>query len=337
MPVTLGDVAAATGMSLPAISQILNNKGSYRPETRERVTAAAQRLGYQPNANARAMVSRRFGCYALVLSSRPSTSLLPHGLSEAIDEALSRRGLHLILARLPDERLTDPGYVPKILSHVMADGLILNYNAGVPQAMIDLIASHRIPAVWLNSPQSTDAIRPDDRSAGATAARMLMERRHRQLAWIDLNHGRAETSMHYSTTDRREGFRMALAEAGLDMQYIGRDGGVPFPERLEAVRTVLRASDRPQAIATYGPADAEVVCAAALAEGLELGRDLSLIAISDRPQAFAGRFVDTLHVDGPTMGRLAVEHLAARIAGGPPLPPETVPLIYAPGTSLGSV
>ncbi len=338
MAITLGDVAAATGMSLPAVSQILNHKGSYRPETRERVTAAARRLGYQPNANARAMVSRNFGCYALVLSSRPSTSLLPYGLAEAIDEAMSRRGLHLVLARLPDEQLTDPGYIPKILSHVMADGLIMNYNAGIPAAMIELIGAHRVPTVWLNSLQATDAIRPDDRAAGASAAGLLFacgRSTPGRLAWVDLNHGAAEAGMHYSTVDRREGFGEAARAAGRSVRHVGSDGGVPFAERLALLRAVLRGADRPQDIATYGAHDAEVVCAAALAEGLELGRDLRLVTIADRVYSFAGRPIDTLRIDGAAIGRHAVERLAALATVGGPQPPVVVPMVHAVGTSLG--
>ena len=335
MAVTLGDVAAETGMSLPAVSQILNQKGSYRPETRERVTAAARRLGYQPNANAKAMVTRRFGCFALVLSSRPSTSLLAFGLAEAVDAALSQRGLHLILARLPDEQLTDPGYVPKILSHVMADGLIMNYNAGIPATVIELIGANRVPTVWLNSPQAHDAVRPDDRAGGRESALLL--RGHRRLAWVDLNNGPDEISMHYSTVERREGFHGALAELGLSAQRVGRAGGVPFAERLACLRAVLGAADRPTAIATYGPNDAEVVCAAALAEGLVIGRDLDVVTIADRAYRFAGQAIDTLRIDGAAIGRQAVERLVDLAAGGAPQPPVVVPLTHEAGASLGAL
>lgn len=59
--VTLSDVASATGMSLPATSQILNGKGSYGSEPISRVLAAARDLGYQPNVYAQAVARRSFG------------------------------------------------------------------------------------------------------------------------------------------------------------------------------------------------------------------------------------------------------------------------------------
>ncbi len=328
MPVTLGHIAAATGMSLPTVSQILNNKGHYRPETRARIIAVAKQLGYQPNATAKAMVSRRFGCYALVLSSRPSSSLLAYGMVEAIDEALTRLGLHLIVTRLPDEQLTDSSYVPKILSHVLADGLIVNYNAGLPSVMVELISAHHVPAVWLNSLQTTNAVRPDDHAAGVQAASLLLTAQHHRIAWIDLNLGLSETSMHYSSVHRRGAFCSTLASAGLEVWPVSHQGGVPFAERLAYVRGILAAVDRPTAIACYGPQDAEVVCAAALATGLDIPRDLSLIVIGDRNYAFAGREIDTLRIDGARIGAIAVERLAELVVGRPPAPPDVVPMIH---------
>lgn len=57
--VTLKDIAVATGMSTAAVSQALNDRGSMRPETRERIKAAAAELGYVPNRTAAALRSGR--------------------------------------------------------------------------------------------------------------------------------------------------------------------------------------------------------------------------------------------------------------------------------------
>ena len=57
--VTLKDIALATGMSTAAVSQALNDRGSMRPETRERIKAVAADLGYVPNRTAAALRSGR--------------------------------------------------------------------------------------------------------------------------------------------------------------------------------------------------------------------------------------------------------------------------------------
>lgn len=53
--VTLRDVAARAGVSTAATSQALNDRGSLRPETRERIKTIAAELGYAPNKNAAAL------------------------------------------------------------------------------------------------------------------------------------------------------------------------------------------------------------------------------------------------------------------------------------------
>ena len=53
--VTLSDVADAVGVSSQTVSRVLNNHPSVRPETRQKVLAAVQALGYEPNLAARSL------------------------------------------------------------------------------------------------------------------------------------------------------------------------------------------------------------------------------------------------------------------------------------------
>ena len=57
--VTLREVAERAGVSTAATSQALNDRGSLRPETRERIKAIAAELGYTPNKHAAALRSGR--------------------------------------------------------------------------------------------------------------------------------------------------------------------------------------------------------------------------------------------------------------------------------------
>jgi len=53
--VTIHDVAAAAGVSSGTASRVLSGHPSTSPESRKRVTEAAHRLGYRPNARARSL------------------------------------------------------------------------------------------------------------------------------------------------------------------------------------------------------------------------------------------------------------------------------------------
>ena len=57
--VTLQDVATLAGVSIKTVSRVVNNQGEITDATRQRVQAAIDELGYQPNILARSLVSRR--------------------------------------------------------------------------------------------------------------------------------------------------------------------------------------------------------------------------------------------------------------------------------------
>ena len=56
----ISDVAALAGVSVGTVSKALNGRGQLREQTRERVRAAAEQLGFEPNTR-RAQPARRAG------------------------------------------------------------------------------------------------------------------------------------------------------------------------------------------------------------------------------------------------------------------------------------
>ena len=70
MGVTLKDIARELGVNQATVSLVLNahpTAGKFTSATRKRICDAASRLGYQPNAAARALEMRRTNCLALVI------------------------------------------------------------------------------------------------------------------------------------------------------------------------------------------------------------------------------------------------------------------------------
>ena len=55
--VTIKDVAREANVSIKTVSNVLNDTGSMRPDTRRRVEEAMRKLGYTVNISARAMRS----------------------------------------------------------------------------------------------------------------------------------------------------------------------------------------------------------------------------------------------------------------------------------------
>ena len=131
---TIANIAAAAGVSRPTVSQVLNHKGRLSNETRKRVFEVAAELGYKPNSYARAISTQTTGNLGLLLSANTGRSTILPGLMNGIQDALLANQLHLVVGRLPDESLTDPRHVPRLLTEFAADGLLINYFKGVPPA-----------------------------------------------------------------------------------------------------------------------------------------------------------------------------------------------------------
>ena len=94
----MADVAVVAGVSHMTVSRVLNDPGSVKPATRDRVQAAMRSLGYRPNTVARALATgrtRRIGVLA------PATALYgPTSMLLSIETAARVAGYHLDIVRL---------------------------------------------------------------------------------------------------------------------------------------------------------------------------------------------------------------------------------------------
>ncbi len=66
MPVTMRDVAEKAGVSIKTVSRVVNNQSEISEETRQRVQAVIEELGYRPNLIARGLVTQRSYTIGLV-------------------------------------------------------------------------------------------------------------------------------------------------------------------------------------------------------------------------------------------------------------------------------
>jgi DNA-binding LacI/PurR family transcriptional regulator len=130
--VTMSQIAEYVGVSQATVSFVLNGRerknGSISPETRQRVTDAAQKLGYRPNRSARALATGRTHLVGLCmwdLASSHYAGVIRHSESQIRDSPY-----HLIVSRWKTEAAeTDPQSVQGIFPWPL-DG-VLALEAGI--------------------------------------------------------------------------------------------------------------------------------------------------------------------------------------------------------------
>jgi len=335
MRVTLKQIAAKSGYSVMAVSYVLNNKAHLvRPETRDKILKASRDLGYLPNTSARALRTGRFNCYSLLLSSSMQFSHLPRELLSGMIRQLAEQNQHLNVLEFPDEKLGDSNIIPDILRQYMSDGLLINYHYRFPETMQKLVKQHKIPSVWINIPNATDAVTPDELDAGRTLTGELIKLGHRRIAYFDASgmYNRPAEENHFSVDVRRNSYIEAMKAAQLEP--IVHCGNIAAAEMNAFGRQLLDRSDRPTALIAYSvehllPA---YLCATAL--GLRVPRDLALGSFGDRPSNLGRLSVTMMVSPWAEVGAEAVKMLSEKIEH-PRKRFETrlIPLTYCAGES----
>lgn len=333
--VTIAQIARAARAAQSTVSCVLNGKFKESGASSERIAqiqAIARQLNYRPSAAARAMRTGRCDAIGLVLSTRPGRISPFLDLWLGLMDDLHARGLSLTVARLPDDELTDDAALPRLMREWAVDGLLIDYVAEAPPHFIDLLREQRIPTVWLNHRQTSDAAFPDDRAGARLATEHLIALGHRRIAWHSDNAG-----PHYSHADRLAGYTEAMTAAGLTPQaHLGKTWA-SAADRLPVARRLLDGDQRPTAVLCYGAQDALPLMVAALERGWRVPRDLSLITFHREPFATHGIDLTTAIIPAAAMGRAAVELLLAKIAdGNRPQPARALPYHLHPGATCAS-
>jgi LacI family transcriptional regulator len=335
--ITMSDIAAAAGLSRPTVSLALSNKGTIAEETRQRVLAAARRLGFRPHAAAKTVVTGRSGMIGVLLSRQGWRGQLPADLLAGIDSVLAQHEQHLIVAKL-DERELALGQSPRILREITCDGFLVNYNVGVPPELGKAISESNTPAIWLNDDGTHPGVRPDDFSAAREAVRILHELGHRRIGYVDMlmNMHSRKGGLHISRIHRHDGYLKGVADAGLSPVVLLDDPTVTinnysqlWGDMVRRIRSAITGDDPVTAWVAYSGEEA-LIWEAAAWEKLTVPADLSMITFGDERSRRESYMVVPLYEIGETAARLLMQ----LIAGERVETSRVVPLRFDPGGTI---
>ena len=147
MAVTIRDVARAAGVSTATAARALGGYGHASPAARRKVTESARRLGYRPNAVARALVSRATTTVGLVVGDieNPFFAAAARGLSDAMDA----EGYTVLYANADEDAERERRAVDALRAR-QVDGMVVVPAPGAsPGHLADLVAAG-IPLVLLD-------------------------------------------------------------------------------------------------------------------------------------------------------------------------------------------
>jgi LacI family transcriptional regulator len=296
--VTIRDVAAGAGVSVATVSRVFNQKGPIREETVRRVMDVAGALRYIPHAGARSLSTR---------STRTIGVVLPdlHGeffseVIRGIDLAAREEGFHLLLSGSHSDRDEMRAVVQAVRG--LIDGLVVMSPDLDPGALVDELPRN-IPVVLLNAKVKGHPCITIDNAGGARAmVRHLVSLGHERIAFFCGPPNNADAEQ------RRRGYRMGLAEAGLTPIEI--EGTFTEESGYEAAKQFIRLSPRPTAAFSGNDSMAIGALSAFSENGLRVPQEVALVGFDDIPIArFLAPPLTTVKVPIADLGRRAFEIL----------------------------
>jgi len=314
--VTIGDVARESGVNVSTVSRALSGVYGVHVQTRERVRAVAERMGYRPNRVARSLVTGRSHTLALIVSDirNPFFAEVARGAEDA-----ARAGsCDLILCNSDLDNAKQMQYVESLLEK-RVDGILMNSVWALDKKQQQRLATCGVPIVLLNraAPRSAFCtITADNEQGGALAADYLRSLGHRRIAHL------SGPKRHGNMTGRTAGFVRALAAGPRPITPVVLYGSNSFAGGIELTRKLIAA--HPDITAIFAAND--IMAFGAIRELIQAGRripdDVSVIGFDDIELASVVHPpLTTIHQPIHEIGKAAVEILL-RLAGGVNKAPE---------------
>ncbi|HEV7300689.1 MAG TPA: LacI family DNA-binding transcriptional regulator [Tepidisphaeraceae bacterium] len=334
---SINEVAALAKVSVSTVSRVMNNQPRVAPETMQAVRDAMAKLNYAPSERRPGPKPQRNGSGAM-----PTIGFLVFGTSEAratpafegllygVSLAASQANLNLVFSHVPD-----PTRLPARIAEQGINGVLL-HGAAPSQAICDRLS--RLPTVWLmgnrHRPTFGDKVMPDSYVVGEVAARYLLKRGHRKLAFLNVNAG------HWPFKVSAHAFNMTAAEGGGEVQVVERavseeSGAYWRTHDPEVIRSVvqqyLALPDRPTGLFVADDMQAALLQPELQAQGVVIGPGgVEVISCNDEQPYLAGLAPKpaTIDIQVAAIGRKGVEQLVWRMAN--PDAPERITCMVEP-------
>jgi DNA-binding LacI/PurR family transcriptional regulator len=318
--ITIYDVANRAGVSISTVSNVLNAPSRVSEETRLKVLAAIDELGYVPKAEASARARQRMGRIGVLTPFFTFQSFLQRlrGMAPALEDTPYELVIYPVfsMARLR-------GYLAMLPITRRLDGLVV-MSLPVEEEDVRRLVDNGLETILIEyacPPLSSVVI--NDKQGGILAARHVIEKNHRRLAFVG-NDDLPDYSIHPEDT-RLRGFRQVLEANDIELtdEFI-RYLNYHEKESNQGIHELLDLPEPPTAVFAATDELAMRILVVARERGLDIPGDLAVIGFDD---------IDTAQYFGLTTvrqpleesGRVAIELLLSRLSD-PSRPSQSIEL-----------
>jgi LacI family transcriptional regulator len=305
MATSIKDVAARAGVSIATVSHVLNGTRHTRPQTRDRVLAAINDLGYSQNLAARNL-ARGTSTLLGVIVSDVRNPFFPE-ITTAFQDSAIAHGMDALVLNTNYDAERTLNSVRRLIG-LQVPGVAI-FTSQIDESVMDTLAQQRIAAVYLDLGRVAVAVSNiliDYEKGIAEALEYLRQLGHRRISYI------SGPPKLFSVQRRRDAFLRTAAKLGVEVVSLV-DSDFTVRGGYQACLHVLE-SDRPTAIMAGNDLTAIGILHRAYDLRLRAPEDLSVIGFDDITFAeYTQPGLTTVAVPRQEIGRVGFDALWAMI------------------------
>ncbi|MBS1303102.1 LacI family transcriptional regulator [Loktanella sp. SALINAS62] len=269
---TLKTIAGLTGLAVPTVSRALSGALDISEDTRARVRAVADEIGYVPNRAGVRLRTGRTNVVSLVMSTEHDVMNHTAKLISSVAAGLRNTPFHLIITPyFADEDPMKP--IRYIVETGSADAVIFN-QIKPEDPRVQYLLDRKFPFATHGRSARCDEhawFDFDNAAFGQLGVRTLARRGRRKLALvappIDQSYAQAMVA----------GCKAEAAAQGVDLMVVtGFNSDSPVTDVQAKFGALLQGKDVPDGVITGSTNSALAVGAALLANGLTMGHDVDI-------------------------------------------------------------
>ncbi len=320
--VRLKDIAARTGFSVNTVSLALRDSQRIPSETRQRIREAADELNYLPNFVAKSLVNRETKTIGLVLTDVTNPVLTR--VAQTVEQLLAERGYGTLFGASNN----DAGEEIRVLEMFRSrrvDGMLVYPRTHDALEAVRRLRLSGLPVVLLAGGRDCglDLVCTDERRGAQKAVAHLIGLGHRRIAILD-------SSIRHGNSEKRDGYRQALAEAGIapDPDLEVDPGGHGVGHGCVGCARLLALHERPTAL--FASTDSLALGAMRTCQlaNVAVPADLAICGFDNIEFGeYAATPLSSVNYAVGTIARRAVERLLELVVAGDPLPEPIVTMI----------
>jgi len=289
---------------------VLNNSPLVAASTKARVKGVIDDMGYVYNRAAGNLRGNRSAIVGVSICNliNPYFADVTAGLQEALEDI----GKVLVLGNCAESVPRQMKFLQSLRQY-QVEGILLTPAIGTPKSHIEEFKSWNIPLVQVTryvQGVKTDYVGNDNRRGADLATQHLLDLGHERVAFL----GRNELTS--TGRDRYEGFKQAMARAGLSVHpdWVVSCSATREDGFKEATK-ILSGRRKPSALLCFNDPIAFGAMLALKSLGLEPGGDCSVVGMDDVSEAALWQpGLTTISIGRESIGRAAGQLLMSRLA-----------------------